>query len=389
MNGSLNVGKLFGIPVKLHLTFLLAIPLFAWLIGRDVQMTARVIEGFFNLAAGVTGFLPRLSIDPSYLEPGFVPYLVGVVVALGLFLCVFIHELAHSLLARRHGIRIHSITLLILGGVSSIEDDLPEPRDELPMALAGPLTSLGLGILSVILAYLADAAVASRPLAGALVFILGYLGILNVMLFAFNLIPAFPMDGGRVLRAWLATRVPLARATKIAADIGKAFAVLMGLFGVLVVFNPILIIIAFFIYIGADQESMMVRYNVLLKDLRVSDVMAREVITVAPTTPLPDVIRMMYATKHLAFPVLDQGVLVGMVTLDDVHRTSEIDRDAKQVRDIMTRSVVTLPPDALLTDAFRLMTRQGIGRIPIVEGTTLAGIVTRTDILKVMELREI
>ncbi|MDD1657122.1 MAG: CBS domain-containing protein [Methanomicrobiales archaeon] len=389
MNGSLAIGKIFGIPVKLHITFLLAIPLFAWLIGRDVELTARVIEGFFNLASGIFGFLPTISIDTSLLGAEFIPYLVGVGVALGLFFGVFIHELAHSLLALRHGIRIHSITLLILGGVSSIEDDLPEPRHELPMALAGPLTSLALGILFGLMVYLVNATAISPPLAGASIFVLGYLGILNVMLFAFNLIPAFPMDGGRVLRAWLATRMPLARATKIAADIGKAFAVLMGLFGVLLVFNPILIIIAFFIYIGADQESMMVRYNVLLKDLRVSDVMAREVITVSPTTPVPELIRMMYATKHLAFPVVDQGVLTGMVTLDDVHRTPEIDRDARQVRDIMTRTLVTLPPDALLTAAFRLMTQQGIGRIPIVEGSILAGIVTRTDILRVMELREI
>jgi len=182
--------------------------------------------------------------------------------------------------------------------------------------------------------------------------------------------------------------MPLARATKLAADIGKGFAVLMGIAGVLLVFNPILIIIAFFIYIGADQESMMVRYNVLLKDLRVTDVMTRDVLTVPPATTVPELIRMMYATKHLAFPVVDQGALVGLVTLDDVHRTPEIDRDAKQVKDIMTRTLVTLPPDALLTAAFRLMTQQGIGRIPIVEGSTLAGIVTRTDILRVMELRE-
>jgi Zn-dependent protease/CBS domain-containing protein len=388
MNGSLSIGKVFGIPVKLHVSFLLAIPLFAWLIGRDVELTARVIEGFFNAAAGIFGFLPTISVDTSLLKVAFNPYLVGVIVALGLFFGVFIHELAHCILALKHGIKIHSITLLILGGVSSIEDDLPEPRHELPMALAGPLTSLGLGILFGLMVYLVNATAIFPAVAGASIFVLGYLAILNVMLFAFNLIPAFPMDGGRVLRAWLATRMPLPRATKLAADIGKGFAVLMGLFGVLLVFNPILIIIAFFIYIGADQESMMVRYNVLLKDLLVTDVMTREVLTVPPTATVPELIRMMYATKHLAFPVVDQGVLVGMVTLDDVHRTPEIDRDAKQVRDIMTRTLVTLTPDALLTAAFRLMTQQGIGRIPIVDGSTLAGIVTRTDILRVMELRE-
>lgn len=268
-----------------------------------------------------------------------------------------------------------------------MEDDVPDPRVELPMALAGPVTSLVLGIICIGLMYAHRLVEGSAAVEGVWIFAWGYLGLLNVILFGFNLIPAFPMDGGRVLRAWLAKRMPLTRATKIAADIGKGFAVLFGIFG-FVVFNPILIIIAFFIYIGANQESAQVQYNVLLRDLTLGDVMSGPVMTVPPDMPLPKVVQLMYTTKHLGFPVVDRDVLVGMITLDDVHRTPEIDREAMQVKDVMTRQVLTLPPSSPLTDALRIMSIKNIGRIPVVSDQTIVGIVTRTDILKVMELRE-
>ena len=301
---------------------------------------------------------------------------------------MLIHELAHCVVALRRGIKINSITLLILGGVSSIENELPDPRDEFPMALAGPVTSFLLGILAWIVVIAGAPLITSPPVAGVVIFLFGYLALLNLILFVFNLLPAFPMDGGRVLRAWLAQRIPLSRATKIAADIGKIFAIIFGIFGTFVVFNPVLIIIAFFIYLGADQEFLAVRSTVLLKDVAVRDVMSTNLVTVSPDMPVPEMIRLMYATKHLGFPVVEMGMLVGMVTLEDVHSTSEIDRDAKRVRDIMARNLVTLPPTSMLSDAFRLMSKFNVGRIPIVSENTLLGIVTRTDILKVMELRE-
>jgi CBS domain-containing protein len=121
----------------------------------------------------------------------------------------------------------------------------------------------------------------------------------------------------------------------------------------------------------------------------VVDVMSTALVTVTPGLPVPEVIRLMYATKHLGFPVLEGDALVGMVTLEDVHRTSEVDRDARQVKDLMARELITLPPTALLSEAFRLMSRYNIGRIPIVADGKLLGIVTRTDILKVMELRDV
>jgi len=375
METSLQIGNIAGIPVKIHWSFLLVIPLFAWIIGSQIVLTTQLITILFGVP-----------IDVTLIEAGFNPYILGTVIALGLFFGVFVHEVAHSLIAKAKGIKIHSITLLILGGVSQMEEVVPDPKVELPMALAGPLTSLAIGIICSALVYvfpiLPDPAVA-----GVLIFTFGYLGLLNVLLFAFNLLPAFPMDGGRVLRAWLARRMPLSRATKIAADVGRAFAVIFGIFGFLML-NPILIIIAFFIYIGANQEATFLRYYILLQDVTVADAMSNSVSTVEPTTPLPRLLELMYETKHLGFPVVERGNLVGIVTLSDLHKVSPIDREAMQVRDVMTPNPTTLPPSAPLIDALRIMTAQGIGRIPVVEGDTLVGIVTRTDLLRVMELRE-
>ena len=376
MDASLEIGNLAGIPVKLHWSFLLVIPLFAWIIGSQIELTVELIAILFGVP-----------IDLTLIVANFNPYILGTVVALGLFVGVFIHEMAHSLIAKAKGIKIHSITLLILGGVSQMEETMPDPKVELPMALAGPLTSLAVGVICGALVYVFETVVPDPAIAGVLIFVFGYLGLLNVLLFGFNLLPAFPMDGGRVLRAWLARRMPLSRATRIAADVGKAFAVLFGIIGFLLL-NPILIIIAFFIYIGANQEATYLRYNILLQDVTVADAMNSPVITVEPTMPLSQVIAMMYETKHLGFPVVERGSLVGIIALADVHKVSPIDREAMQVQDVMTRNPTTLPPSAPLLDALRVMSGQDIGRIPVVAGDTLVGIVTRTDVLRVMELRE-
>ena len=212
--------------------------------------------------------------------------------------------------------------------------------------------------------------------------------MLNIILFAFNLIPAFPMDGGRVLRAVLAARMPLDRATRIAANVGKAFAVIFGIVG-LYFFSPFLILIALFVYIGASMESTAVQYNVLLRDVTVGNMMSAPVATVPANLPLSKVIEMMYSSKHLGFPVIERDTLVGMITLADVNRTSSIDREAMQVKDVMTRDVIVLPPTAPVMDALRIMSTRNIGRIPIVQEDRIVGIVTRTDILKVTELRKI
>jgi Zn-dependent protease/predicted transcriptional regulator len=378
MNGSFRIGRIFGIPVLIHFTFLLIIPLFAWIIASQIVTTADLVAEIY-----------AVPIDMSLITAGYLPYLLGTVISLGLFAGVLVHELAHSLVARQSGIRINSITLLIFGGVASMEEGVPDPVVELPMALIGPVTSLFVGIVCSGLVYLTVSVARDPGVGGLFVFLFGYLGVLNIILFVFNLLPAFPMDGGRVLRAWLAKRMPLHRATRIAADIGKGFAIVFGFIGILVI-NPLLLIIAFFIYIGASQETVAVKYSVLLQDVRVGSIMSSPVVTVAPTLPVTRVIEMMYATKHLGFPVTDHDVLIGMVTVADVQKMSPIDRDAMQVRDVMIRNVIAVIPETPVTDVLRIMSAKDIGRVPVVEsGGRLVGIVTRTDILKVVELKEI
>ena len=375
MDGSFRIGSIFGIPIHIHYTFLLVIPLFAWIIGSQINYTIEDIAGI-----GVT-------LDTSLLTAGFVPYIVGTIVALGLFFGVLVHELAHSLVARAKGIRINSITLMIFGGIATMEEGIPDPKAELPMALVGPVASLVFGILCSLMAYAVPLFNVSPGMAGVLIFILGYLGMLNIILCFFNLIPAFPMDGGRVLRAWLAGRMPLHKATRIAADIGKGFAIIFGIIGLF--FSPFLILIALFIYIGANMESTAVKYSHLLQDVKVGDMMSSPVTIVPPAMPVRQVIEMMYTSKHLGFPVVERDTLIGMITLADVNRTSPIDREAMQVRDIMTRDPISLPPTAPVIDALKIMSARDIGRIPIVQDDRILGIVTRTDILKVMELRKI
>jgi Zn-dependent protease/predicted transcriptional regulator len=377
MDGSFRIGSIFGIPIQIHYTFLLVIPLFAWIIGSQISLTLGMLQEIY-----------AVPVDPVLITDGFMPYILGAVVSCGLFFGVLIHELAHSLVARAKGIAINSITLMIFGGVATMEEGIPDPKVELPMALAGPIASLIFGLFCGWLVYFVPSLVAEPARAGVLIFLFGYLGVLNIVLCFFNLIPAFPMDGGRVLRAWLAKRMPLHKATQIAADIGKGFAIVFGIIG-LFVFSPFLILIALFIYIGANMESTAVKYSHLLQDVTVGDMMSSPVTTVPPNLPVSQIITMMYSSKHLGFPVVERDTLIGMITLADVNRTSPIDREAMQVRDIMTRDLITLPPAAPVIDALRIMSSHNIGRIPIVQDDKILGIVTRTDILKVTELKQI
>lgn len=380
MDSSIQIGTIYGIPIRIHFTFFLIIPIFAVIIGTQIDLTVALVEQVFGLTE---------PISTEYITTGVMPYILGIILSFLLFTGVFLHELAHSWVALKKGMKVGSITLFILGGASEIEDEIsPNPRDELPMAIAGPLMSLFLGLVSEGVAYASLLFIPNDALAGLFFYIFGYLGILNIILFAFNLLPAFPMDGGRVLRAILAFWLPIDRATKIAAEIGRIVAIIFGIVGVLS-FNLVLILIAVFIYLGAGQEAAMVRYNLLLKGLYVKDAMSSPVKVISPDMPVHEVLALMQSTRHLGFPVVERGALVGMVTLQDIHTASQIDREALQARDIMTREVVTVAPDSDLYEALRILAPNTFGRIPVVRDGEVVGIVTRSDILKIMELQEV
>ncbi|MBN1431840.1 MAG: CBS domain-containing protein [Methanomicrobiaceae archaeon] len=380
MKDSIQIGQLFGIPIRLHFTFLIVIPLFTMIIAFQIAYSVSFLEMVFRLPG---------SVDTSIITSGHTPYILGMVVTLSLFAGVLIHELAHSVVAISKGLEVKSITLLILGGVSAIDEGKsPDPNVEMPMAIAGPLASLVIGIITGVIALFSFYFIPQPAIAGLLFYIFGYLSFLNILLFLFNLIPAFPMDGGRVLRAFLAKRMPIHQATAIAADIGRGFAIVFGIIGLLW-FNPILIIIAVFVYLGAGQEATMVKYSHLLEGVSVADAMSSPVTYIAPGSSVDSVVQAMYNTKHLGFPVIENGTLIGVVTLHDINHISSIDREAMIVKDVMTRDPATLPPEAPLTDALKLMSTMNIGRVPVVKEGQVEGIVTRTDILRFLELKEI
>ncbi len=223
----ITIGRVVGIPIRLHWTFLVILPLFTGLIGMDIVQLAVFLDTV--LQAGI---------DPAVLDGAWQPWVLGFVAAVGLFVGVLFHEFGHSLVALKYGYEIDAITLWLLGGLATFTEVPEHWRHEFWIAVAGPVVSIAVGGICY-LGFLL-----TPPNLDQAQFVLGYLAVLNVVLAAFNMLPAFPMDGGRVLRALLSRTQPHAQATQQAAEIGKGFAFLMGVLGLLA-FNFILILLAF------------------------------------------------------------------------------------------------------------------------------------------------
>jgi len=370
-----RIGSAFGIPIQLDLTFLIILPLFAYLIGVQVGE----IAGILNSAGA--------GLDVDILTAGSLPWVLGLLAAIGLFAGVVLHELGHSLVALRFGFPIESITLWLFGGIAQL-DEMPEDwRKELLIAVAGPL-------VSVLLGGLAYAAYLAVPAEGGVAvhagrFLLGYLAVLNVALAAFNMMPGFPMDGGRVLRALLARTRPFARATEIAAEVGKVFAILLGLFGLLPPFNIILLGLAFFIYIGAESESRRTLMRAAFEGVTVGDVMtpADRVSTVHPEDSVRDLIRTMFRERHTGYPVEQGGEIVGLATLEDARAVREVERDAYRVRDVMTTDLIAVSPDTDVMTALEELGSNDVGRLIVLDASgAFAGLLTRTDIMTALSI---
>ncbi|WP_158058304.1 CBS domain-containing protein [Halorussus halophilus] len=369
---SFTVGRAFGIPIKLDLTFLLILPIFAWIIGSQVGQWVDIL----NLLWGI-------DLQNGTLTAGPMPWILGAVSAIGLFAGVVLHELGHSLVAMRYGFPINSITLWIFGGIAQLTDQPEDWRQELAIAIAGPAVSIALGVVSYVFALflIPNGFPTAR-------FIFGYLALMNLVLAAFNLLPGFPMDGGRVLRALLARNRSFADATRTAAEVGKMFAVLLGLFGLLQ-FNIILIGIAFFIYIGATSEAQQTVMSTAFRDVRVRDVMTSttDLDVVSPDTSIADLFETMFRQRHTGYPVLDDGRLVGMITLEDAREVPQVERDAYRVEDVMTTDLKTIPAAGDAISAFEKLQQHGIGRLLVIDADgELAGIISRTDLLTAFDI---
>ena len=362
----LKIGTALGIPVRLNWTFLIVLPLFAYLIGSQVGMIAGVMNDAFG--AGI---------DPAAVGAGVTPWALGLAAALGLFGGVLLHEFGHSIVAMRYGYEIESITLWLLGGLASFAEFPEDWKHEFWIAIAGPVVSVAVGIICY--GVFALAPVGSN----AVLFVFGYLALLNVVLAVFNMLPAFPMDGGRVLRAILARNQPHAQATQRAAGVGKVFAFFMGLIG-LFNFQLLLIVLAFFIYIAASGEAQQTTMKAAFEDVTVADVMTRgeDLHTVTEDTSVADLMGRMFEERHTGYPVLRGGDLVGMVTLEDARSVREVERDAYTVADVMETEVVGVGPEADALTALQTMQENGVGRLPVVDRSNeLVGIISRSDLM--------
>lgn len=360
---SVTIGRVFQIPVKLHISFLLVLPFLAWAFGNNIKSMANYME-----------------ISTEALQSN--PYFLGLILALSLFFSVLLHELAHSLVAMRKGTKIKSITLMLLGGVAQMEDIPEKPGDEALIALFGPLISLALGSLLLLTTRI------TRGFGEDALLLLTYLGNINIFLGIFNLVPAFPTDGGRILRSLLAQRMSFLKATKTAASFGRGFALLFGFIG-LISGNFILIFIAFFIYIGASQEYQMTLLKSTLAGFTVSDLMTRQVVALRDDLTIQELLDKMFKERHSGYPVLDDESLKGCVTMEDIQKVSPKEYKEKRVYDIMSREIKKVHPDDDIDHALRLLSTEDIGRLMVVDGERLVGIITRSDIMKGFRLQQI
>ena len=280
MKWSFKLGRILGIDVYIHFTFMLLL-------------------GFVGLAH----WLPERSLEAA---------LTGMLFFAGLFVCVLLHEYGHALAARKYGIATRDITLLPIGGLARLERMPEKPLQELVVALAGPLVNVVIaGSLFVGLMLTGN----WQPLSSLTTTsgnLVERLLVVNVFLVLFNLLPAFPMDGGRVLRSLLAMRLEYARATRIAARIGQGMAALFGFAGLFG--NPMLLLIALFVWIGAGQEAAAVEMKSSFSGVRVREAMLTDFQTLSPTETVAEAARLLLAGSQQDFPVVENGRVVGVLT---------------------------------------------------------------------------
>lgn len=350
MKWSLRIGRLAGIDIFVHATFVLILAWVALIEYRAVGTSMAAIG--------------------------------GVVFVLAVFAIVVLHELGHALAARRYGIGTRDITLLPIGGVARLERMPREPSQELVIALAGPAVNV---VLAAVL-WLILSAFAIDPLDvnGGILAAAGFLSRMfwvNVILAAFNMIPAFPMDGGRVLRAVLAMRWPYSQATRVATRFGKFFAVLLGLGGMFYLENPFLVFIALFIWMAAAGEAAAERQAGTLEGVPVSRVMITNYYTLSPHDPLSRAVDHVLAGFQQDFPVVDGGdALAGVLTRQALLQALGSEARHGHVGDVMHRDVVTADPAEPLEHALQRLRASGSHTMPVVQGGRLLGILTMDNV---------
>ena len=361
-----QIARVIGIPIYLHFSWLIIFGLIVWTLS--------------------TGYFPAQHPD----LPASSNWAKGLVASLLFFVSILVHELGHAVVALRHGVRTRSITLFIFGGVAQLERDPRDGRAEFWMAAAGPLVSLSLAGLF----YASAALPFVGPSAAA---VARYLALINLILAIFNLVPAFPMDGGRLLRGALWGSMGKARATRIASRAGTFFAFFLIFAGVFSLLrgDPLggvwYILIGWFIKDASSASYQQVRIDEALRGVTVRDAMVEAVVTVPSTGSVAEAAREHFMrTGYGGYPVTRGDAVVGLLCLKDVLRLSAEEREATSVQGAMrplTPAIVTAP-DVPLLEAIARMAQAGTARLLVMHADRLVGLLTTNGVIRRLKVRE-
>lgn len=346
MKWSWKIGTLVGIELRIHVTFLL---LLGW-VGASHWMNGKSVDAALN----------------------------GVGFILALFACVLLHELGHSLAARKYGIPTRDITLLPIGGVARLERMPEKPGQELWVALAGPAVNV---LIAAVLFVWLSATHGWAPLSQLNVAagpFLERLLVANVWLVLFNLIPAFPMDGGRVLRAVVASRMEYVRATQIAAGVGQGLALVFGLIGLFS--NPMLLFVALFVWIGASQEASATQMKAAMSGTPIRAAMLTDFRHLDGGDTLADAVRLILQGSQQDFPVLDQHRVIGILTRSDLLVALAEHGKDYPVSATMRREFLTADYTEMLEVAFQRLQECECHTMPVVHEGRLAGLLTMDNL---------
>jgi Zn-dependent protease len=367
---SVRLGKIMGIPVRIHYTLWFVFALIAW-----------------SLAVG---YMPH-----EYPGLGVVTYwAIGIASAIILFVSILVHELSHSYIAKKNGLPIARITLFFFGGVSEITEEPQDPGLEVRMAAAGPLMSFMIAAVLGALWYLGGVVRAPVPIIATL----GYSALINAALGAFNLLPAFPLDGGRVFRGSIWKRSnDLVGATRTATRVSEGFSLLMMMGGfVLVIFGDFIdgiwiIVLGWFIKSGAETSLKQTLVGEALTGVSVANIMTKNVLAVPPEITVQQLVSDYFLVHHHGgYPVVKDGQVLGLVTLQCVRNVPKENREYTTVQQAMIpceRAVVVKPSTSAL-DAMQNMARNKVGRVLVVDEGKLVGITTREDIIRTIQTRQ-
>jgi Zn-dependent protease/predicted transcriptional regulator len=366
IQSNLQLFRLWGIPVEINVSWLLVLALMTW--------------------SFATGFYPDVLPDCTKQEL----WTLGFLTAILLFVSILLHEFSHSLVASKNGLPIRKITLFLFGGVAQMERDVDNPILELKMASAGPAMSV---ILAAFFFGLSKLFSEHRLLYN----LMHYLAFVNALILGFNMVPGFPLDGGRILRALIWRKTGnVQKATRIASFIGGTFAVILMIYGVFNFFvgqligGLWLIFIGFFLRQAAKSSYLLVTLRQTLGPLRVADVMRSPVVTVDASTNLRTLVDEYFLKYHYSsFPVLENGRLIGLVSLKDVKQVEMDDWHQATVADIADREVASyaLHPEHPAETLLHLIMKKGYGRLPVVDNDGRAiGIVSRRDLMETIKM---